>query len=217
MQQAKWLMLMVSLVIWAVAGCTSDANTTATEGQQTGQTTPENDVSALNWQVPSFTYTNQDGETLGLRDLQGKVWLTDFIFTRCPNICPPMTANMLKIQKELKQAGVEAEIVSFSVDPEYDQPDKLKEFAENYGVDLSSWHFVTGYSFDEIQKMVKDTFKGVVSRQEGPSPDVPVLVNHPSQFYLVDQNGKVVKFYDGLGPDVKQVVKDIKSLQQERK
>lgn len=210
-------MLMVSLVIWAVAGCTSDANTTATEGQQTGQTTPENDVSALNWQVPSFTYTNQDGETLGLRDLQGKVWLTDFIFTRCPNICPPMTANMLKIQKELKQAGVEAEIVSFSVDPEYDQPDKLKEFAENYGVDLSSWHFVTGYSFDEIQKMVKDTFKGVVSRQEGPSPDVPVLVNHPSQFYLVDQNGKVVKFYDGLGPDVKQVVKDIKSLQQERK
>lgn len=215
MHKAKWLMVVAGLMIWAVVGCTSNANTS--EGQQTGQTVANNNVSALNWQVPSFTYTNQDGETFGLRDLQEKVWLTDFIFTRCPNICPPMTANMLKIQNTLKQAGVEAEIVSFSVDPEYDQPEKLKEFANKYGVDLNSWHFMTGYSFEEIQKLVKETFKGVVSKQEGPSPDVPVLVNHPSQFYLVDQNGKVVKFYDGLRPDDKQIVNDIKTLQQEGK
>ncbi|MBA4602709.1 SCO family protein [Thermoactinomyces sp. AMNI-1] len=199
-------------MIWAVAGCASNADTTAE--RNSGQTAANNDVSALNWQVPFFTYTNQDGETFGFQDLKGKIWLTDFIFTRCPNICPPMTANMLKIQNALKQAGMEAEIVSFSVDPEYDQPEKLKEFAKNYGADLNSWHFVTGYSFEEIQKLVKDTFKGAVSRQEGPSPDVPVLVNHPSQFYLVDQNGKVVKFYDGLRPDAGQIVNDIKVLQE---
>ncbi len=211
MHKATWLAVMVSLMIWAVAGCTSDADNT--EGQQVVQTETNNDVSALNWQVPSFTYTNQEREPFGLRDLQGKVWLTDFIFTRCPNICPPMTANMLQIQKTLKQAGVEAEIVSFSVDPEFDQPEKLKEFANKYGVDLNSWHFVTGYSFEEMQKIVKETFKGAVSKQEGPSPDVPVLINHPSQFYLVDQNGKVVKFYDGLKPDAKQIANDIKTLQ----
>ncbi|WP_246333857.1 SCO family protein [Thermoactinomyces mirandus] len=212
MNKVKWFAIMVGVMIWAVAGCASNADTTAE--RNSGQTAANNDVSALNWQVPFFTYTNQDGETFGFQDLKGKIWLTDFIFTRCPNICPPMTANMLKIQNALKQAGMEAEIVSFSVDPEYDQPEKLKEFAKNYGADLNSWHFVTGYSFEEIQKLVKDTFKGAVSRQEGPSPDVPVLVNHPSQFYLVDQNGKVVKFYDGLRPDAGQIVNDIKVLQE---
>jgi protein SCO1 len=211
-KSGKWLTLILIGMLAVLAGCS--AGDRPAEETQTGQSAAsDNDVSDLNWQVPSFTYTNQNNETVGLEDLKGKVWLADFIFTRCPNVCPPMTANMSKVQEALKQAGVKAEIVSFTVDPEHDQPEQLREFAEKHHADLNSWHFLTGYSLEEIQKLTREAFKGSISQQEGPSPDVPLLVNHPTQFYLIDQNGKVVKFYDGLKPDAGQIIQDIKNLQ----
>lgn len=212
MKPGKWFALILVCMLVMVAGCSAD-ETPSDQSNGAEQNAASNDVSDLNWQVPSFTYTNQNNEAVGLNDLKGKVWLADFIFTRCPNVCPPMTANMSKVQEDLKQAGVEVEIVSFTVDPEHDQPEQLKEFAEKHHADLNSWHFLTGYSLEEIQKLAQDAFKGAISQQEGPSPDVPLLVNHPTQFYLIDQNGKVVKFYDGLKPDSKQIIQDIKALQ----
>lgn len=206
LRKHKWALLVGLLtMLLMISACSTETNNSK-------QPAP-NDVSELNWKVPDFTYTDQNGKPIGLKDLKGKVWLTNFIFTRCPDICPPMTANMSKVQQHLKEEGIEAEIISFSVDPEHDTPEVLKEFSSNYKVDESSWHFVTGYPLPEIQVMVKETFKGMVEHQKGPSEDVPLLVNHPSQFYLVDGEGKVVRFYDGLQPDPKQIAKEIKEVQ----
>jgi protein SCO1/2 len=211
--------VLAAALAFALAGCGQAQDHTghrhhgtAPDGQIARQT-QNNDVSNLNWRVPDFTFTAQNGKPFGLKDLKGKVWLADFIFTRCPNVCPPMTANMARVQEHLKKAGVNVDIVSFSVDPDYDKPDKLTAFAQKHKTDLSTWHFLTGYKVEEIQKIAMEAFKGPIQQQKGPSPDVPILVTHPTQFYLIDGTGKVVKFYDGLKPDPEQILKDVKQLQ----
>jgi protein SCO1/2 len=107
-------------------------------------------------------------------------------------------------------------MVSFSVNPEYDKADVLKKFGTDHGANLTNWHFLTGYSFADVQKIGLEAFKGQIQKVESNDPNT-VLYNHPSQFYLVDQTGKVRKFYDGLKPDVKQIVADVKKIAAERK
>lgn len=101
----------------------------------------------LNWKLDNFSYTDQNGKTFGRDDLKGKVWVADFIFTSCKTVCPPLIANMERLQRMLKDEGVQnVEFVSFSVDPTVDTPSKLKEFMSRYDMDESKWHFLTGYS-----------------------------------------------------------------------
>ncbi|MBA4496143.1 SCO family protein [Paenactinomyces guangxiensis] len=212
--RVRKIVIGLAALMLAVAGCSTSTEEKA-PNQAAANSSPQsiNDVSDLNWKVPDFTFTDQNGKSFGLKDLKGKVWLADFIFTRCPNVCPPMTANMAKVQKHLNQSGVDVSFVSFSVDPDYDKPAVLKKFAEEHNAILQNWTFLTGYKLEEIQPIAKETFKGNIIHQKGPSPDVPVLVNHPTQFYLIDGTGKVVKFYDGLKPNPEQILKDVKELQ----
>lgn len=84
---------------------------------------------ALNYEIDNFSYQNQDGKTVSLKDLKGEIWIANFIFTSCDTVCPPMTAHMTELQKQVKEEGLDVRFVSFSVDPEVDSPDKLKEFA----------------------------------------------------------------------------------------
>ncbi|OYD08592.1 hypothetical protein CHM34_05285 [Paludifilum halophilum] len=198
--------MLFSLVVLTACGTDEPENNGNDSGQKEQQ--------ALNWEVPDFQYTDQDGELFGLSDLDGKVWLADTIFTRCPDVCPPMTANMSRVQKTLDQEGLDVEIVSFSVDPEHDQPKVLEKFGEKHDVDFDNWHFLTGYSDQEIQKLVRDGFKGTVQKQERKSEDDPLVINHPVSFFLVDRNGTVYQRYDGINPDVDQMMEDVKKLQQ---
>uniref|UniRef100_C5DAR9 Electron transport protein SCO1/SenC n=1 Tax=Geobacillus sp. (strain WCH70) TaxID=471223 RepID=C5DAR9_GEOSW len=154
-----------------------------------GKTIPD----AKNWPVDDFTYTDQNGKPFGLKDLKGKVWVADFIFTNCETVCPPMTANMAKLQKKAKEKGFDVEFVSFSVDPEVDTPEKLKEYVKKFNGDLSNWHLLTGYSQQEIEKFAEKNFKTIVKK-----PKNEDQVIHGTEFYLVDQNGTIVQTYSGV-------------------
>jgi protein SCO1/2 len=176
----------------------------------------QNDVTDLNWQVPAFQAVDQINKPVTLDTVKGQVWLTHVLFTRCPDICPPMTANMAKVQQALTNENIPVKIISFTIDPEHDTPEVLKTFGEKYGVDFTNWHFVSGYTFQDIQQLVKQAFKGQVSQVTSSDPN-RVLFNHPSQFYLIDQTGKVRKFYDGIKPDVKQITADVKEIVAEGK
>lgn len=172
-----------------------------------GQSGIEN---ALNYDVEDFNYTNQDNQTVGLSNLEGKVWIADFIFTSCETVCPPMTYNMSQLQDKVKEEGIEnVEFVSFSVDPTVDSPEALKDFANNYEIDFSNWHFLTGYTQEEIESFAVDSFKSLVKK---PKNDDQVI--HQTSIYLVDQNGVVMKDYDGVS-DVpyEEIIADIKKIQ----
>lgn len=164
---------------------------------------------ALNYEVEPFSFTNQDGETVSLDDLKGKVWVADFIFTNCETVCPPMTAHMTKLQEKANEAGVEVEFVSFSVDPEVDTPEKLKAFASNYSLSFDNWHFLTGYDQKTIEKFAMNSFKTIVQK-----PKNNDQVIHGTKFYIIDQNGIVVKDFSGVeNTPYEEIIDIIKMLQ----
>ncbi|MCF6409430.1 SCO family protein [Pseudalkalibacillus salsuginis] len=167
----------------------------------------------FNFEVQSFNYTDQDGKTVSLEDLKGKMWIADFIFTSCKTVCPPMTNSMASLQKNIKEAGLEdVEIVSFSVDPEVDSPEKLKQFGKKHYADFSNWHFLTGYEQGDIEAFAEESFKAAVQKTAASDQ-----VSHGTSFYLVDQSGTVVTRYSGTNrsdEDDQKVIQDIKALQQ---
>ncbi|USK34561.1 SCO family protein [Bacillus sp. F19] len=158
------------------------------------------------YQMKSFTYTNQDGEAFGTDDLKGKVWIADFIFTSCETVCPPMTANMAALQKDLKEEELTVELVSISVDPSVDTPEKLQAFMQRFTEDESNWNMLTGYSQEEIEKFARDEFQTLVQK---PSSSDQVI--HGTNFYLINKNGEIVNDYSFThGNHFKKIIADVK-------
>ena len=90
-------------------------------------------------EVTDFTLTNQDGRTIDESIFDGRYTVLDFVFTNCPFACPGMTAQMALVQEK-----TDAPLVSITVDPDNDTPQRLRAFAENYAADLDRWTFLTG-------------------------------------------------------------------------
>lgn len=160
----------------------------------------------LNWETKTFSFTDQNNNSYGSENLKGKVWIADFLFTSCETVCTPMTANMSKLQKMVKEEKLDVEFVSFSVDPTIDTPVKLQAYIN---VDESKWHLLTGYSQSEIEKFASSNFNTIAKKPEGSNQ-----VIHATKFYLIDKNGIVMKDYSGLS-DVpyENIIEDIKILQ----
>lgn len=165
---------------------------------------------ALNWKIKDFKVTNQDNKPFGMENLKGKIWLSDFVYTSCTDVCPPMTANMLKLQNRLKAEGLtNVELVSFSVDPTVDSPEKLRAFAKQYRADMKNWVFLTGYSQKFIENFALKNYKTFVKK-----PVEGDQVIHGTDFYLIGSDGKIKKYYNGFSKTpFDQIIKDIKALQ----
>ena len=162
----------------------------------------------FSYEVQDFSFTNQDGETVAKSDLDGKFWVADFIFTNCETVCPPMTSNMAKLQNQLTEAGLDdVHLVSFSVDPENDTPEALKEYGESRDAAFGNWDFLTGYEFDEIKEFSIKSFKSPVELD--PNSD---QVMHVTSFFLVSPEGNAIKRYTGTMPaEIEKIVADIES------
>ncbi len=94
-----------------------------------------------------FSFADSDGNTVTLSGTNGKTRLLYFFFASCPDVCPPTTALMSKVQDELKADGVfgsEVEFLSVTIDPDNDTPEVLKEYAERFDADPSGWKFLRG-------------------------------------------------------------------------
>lgn len=166
--------------------------------------------SNMSKKVPDFTYTSEASEDIGLEDFKGKWWIADMIFTNCTTVCIPMTSNMANLQDMVNENEWKEDVhfVSFSVDPDYDTPEVLAEYAEDYGADLSNWTFLTGYDFETIQELSIKTFQSSLMEPMG---DDQVL--HGTRFYLVNPEGEVVKFYDGAsGQEMDVIYEDLEKI-----
>ncbi|MDR6224042.1 SCO family protein [Desmospora profundinema] len=200
---AMGLLAVMALVIGFIAW-----EKTRSTDQSPNQESPQ---SVLNWDVPSFQFTDQHGQPFGLSDLEGKVWVADMVLTECRDICPVLTSNMAQLQKRLAEEGVEAQLVTFSVDPETDTPDVLKQYGETFGADFDNWRFLTNQDFEKMKQFIESTFNVPVEHNHDPDATSPVM--HSGRFFLVDSTGKVVKLYDGAEPNYDQIIQDIKELQ----
>ena len=166
--------------------------------------------------LPHFELTNQNNEKVDSEDLYGKLWIANFIFTECKGICPAQTASMNQLQSTFKKtpsAWKDIRLVSISVDPDHDTPDALKRYIADKDLEASQWHFLTG-GREEIWDLTKQGFKLPVA-EDAKNKAMPIL--HSSQFVLVDWEGRIRGYYNGLDPDaVKELMRDTGTVFRER-
>jgi protein SCO1 len=171
---------------------------------------PDKDSLPILSTVPEFSLMDQDGKTITLNDMKGKIWLADLIFTKCEGICPRMSSNFSQLQTSLSNNDIH--LVSFSVDPEYDRGEVLKSYANRFNADPAKWTFVTG-NRPTIFSLAKQGFLlGVDSA--GLEPDN--LITHSEKFVLIDRKGRMRSYYDGTDSTTQVKIKaDIECLQAE--
>lgn len=152
--------------------------------------------------VPEFTLTNHDGEPVTERILEGRITVVDFMFTNCPLVCPGMTGAMRGLTDRLKNTGVR--FVSFSVDPERDTPERLREYAALYEADLARWTFLTG-DRATVQRILESGLMFAMS--DDPSMQIPLQdgstmanIVHPSRLVLIGPERQVLGMYDFSDP-----------------
>lgn len=150
--------------------------------------------------VPAFALTNQHGQLVSNESLEGTVWISDVIFTRCPVQCLKLSAQMKKLQGELP----DVKFVSLTADPEYDTPSVLKKYADKYGAMPGRWHFLTGRR-DDVFRLAVNGFKfAVVPKEENQKEFPDDLFIHSTMFALVDKKGRLRGWFEANEPEAMQ-------------
>lgn len=169
--------------------------------------------------IPDFSFVNQFGDTVTQSDYLGNVYVVNFIFTTCPTICPVMTYQMRRVQQKF-ETFPNFKILSHSVNPQYDTPEVLMDYAKTMEADLSNWNFVTGNK-DSIYNIANYYF---VSAMEDSLAEGGFL--HSEYFVIIDKEGRVrareddngnnIGVYDGTSEyEVGLLIDDLKVLMAE--
>ncbi|WP_452597859.1 SCO family protein [Pontimicrobium sp. MEBiC01747] len=143
--------------------------------------------------VPNFSFTNQDGKTITQEDYKGKVYVVEFFFTTCPTICPRMNRNLIEIQNAFRGEN-DFGVASFSITPEIDTPEVLKEYASRYGVTNPNWNLMTGEE-NAIYNLANIGFNIFV----GKNAEVEAGFEHSGDFALIDKEGYIRSRKDAFG------------------
>jgi protein SCO1/2 len=160
--------------------------------------------------LPEFQLTDQEGHAFGAAQLRGYVWMAGFIFTRCPTICPAITARMSKIQHRARGIEEGFRLVSFSVDPAYDTPERLAEYARAHKASPRMWKMLTG-PLDAMKSTVEEGLKIAMGTPQGEQDFASLF--HGTHFVLVDRQLQIRGYYDSSAPDVEdQILHDATML-----
>jgi protein SCO1/2 len=163
------------------------------------------------FEVPHFSFTDQDGNIVSSETTKDKILVVDFFFTSCKSICPIMTTRMAGLQVNIPlhdEAYKDVLFLSHTVDPEHDTPEVLKEYAREHKADTARWKFLTGDA-SAIYRLGNTGY--LVSAMEDTLD--PERFVHSPNFVLVDKQRHIRGFYDGTTPGgVKDLVNDIKLL-----
>ncbi len=177
--------------------------------------------------VPDFNLTNQMGQQVSWKDLEGKIVVADFIFTRCPVICPKMTNNMKRLQEAVKnnnRAGSRdanyVQFISITVDPRHDSVQELKKYADRFQINPQNWWLLTGDKKQIYDLAINGMKLGIQDTE------VDTAFIHPQKFVLIDKDRVIrtrkdefgnPKLYNGLDSnDMKNIAEDVVLLALEK-
>jgi len=167
---------------------------------------------AMLGRLPGFTLTDQNGRPFGSRDLTGKVWVADFIFTACQQACPMLSERMAEVGKRARHLGPDFHLVSISVDPERDTPERLAAYAARYGANPIAWSFLTGPE-TAIQATVVAGFKvGAGKERSGGGADGgPSFweIFHGEKLVLVDRQLRIRGYFDATPAGIDQLLEAV--------
>ena len=150
-------------------------------------------MNGQNRRVPQFALLNQDSLLITDKDYLGKVYIVEFFFTSCPSICPIMSQNLVELQNEFKDFE-DFGVASITINPEYDTPMVLKEYAEKYGINDLDWHLLTGER-EVIYDLANIGFNIFATE----APEVAGGFEHSGLFALIDKKGFIRSRIDDFG------------------
>jgi protein SCO1/2 len=157
--------------------------------------------------IPAFHMANQDGKLVTNEIFAHGITVVNFFFTSCPTICPTMNSEMLRVQESFENRK-DIQILSFSVDPEYDTSEVLKEYGQRLGVNNNMWNMLTG-DIEEIYSLARCGF--ILPVEHG--GDDPFEFIHSEKFILVDKESRIRGYYDGTSrKDVDRLIIEIQVL-----
>ena len=143
--------------------------------------------------APDFILTNQDSILISSEDLIGKVYVLEFFFTRCPDICIEMNRNMKLLDEKFGESN-EFGIVSITIDPQNDNPSTLKKYSEVLDIQSQNWHFLTGEK-DYIYNLANNGFN-IYANQ---NVNFAGGFEHQGYFALIDKDGYIRSRKDNYG------------------
>ena len=163
--------------------------------------------------VQNFSFTDQNGQPVTEKNVDGKVYVTNYFFTTCKGICPKMNFNLKGVYDQFKN-DKDFAIISHSSMPETDSVPLLKDYEEkmlpNDHNNAAKWYFVTG-SKDSLYKMARQSY--LLDNDKNNSQNIQEAFIHTQFIALVDQKKRVRGIYDGLKPgEIAQLEKDIAKL-----
>ncbi len=164
------------------------------------------------YEVREFALVDQDGAPYTRESMQGRTVIANFIFTKCPSVCPRLTRTMADLQRQLKDKGLPVQLLSVSVDPERDTPGVLRKYAEAAGADLTSWAFLTG-TLPAITAFVEGTFKLSMGETVGKHLRG---VAHTERFALVDTEGWIRGTYEAEPGSLRTLLQHTQAVAEKR-
>ena len=162
--------------------------------------------------IPSFSFTNQNGETITEKTTDGKIYVVDFFFTRCPGICPRLTKNLAVVQDSMRNDN-NVLLLSHSVTPESDSTSVLKRYAKEHNVISGKWHLLTG-NRDSIYTIARQAY--FADEDLGQQKDASDFL-HTENMLLIDKHRRIRGIYKGTSEtEMKNIIDDIRLLEKEQ-
>ena len=156
--------------------------------------------------ISDFKLINQNGEEITQEFYKNKIYVADFFFTTCQDICPIMTKNMYRLQEELKEDN-DILFLSHTVIPEIDTVQQLKKYAVDNKIDESKWNLVTGDK-KQIYELARKSYLAVEDAEFGEYDMI-----HTENFMLIDKKRQIRGFYDGTNDlEIDRLLSDIEIL-----
>lgn len=159
--------------------------------------------------IAPFVFEDQNGQKISSDQLEGKVYVANFFFSICVNVCPKMTKNLLVVQDSFRNDD-RVQLISHTVMPWVDSVSRLKEYAQVNEIDDDKWHLVTGDQ-DEIYALARESY--FADEGFGKSVTDPNDFLHTEKMILIDQRRRIRGVYNGTIPlEMKRMIEDIKQL-----
>lgn len=205
------LFLLLTYLSFLCVGCkkTKSVDSSSLPYFKTAEFTPEwvepdNSIHTIG----SFSFTNQNGESITQATTNGNIYIANFFFTICPGICPVMTDNMFRIQEEFKSTR-DFLLLSHTVTPWIDTVEKLKAYSKEKKVDAKKWHLLTGPE-DEIYNLARVSY--FADKEIGHKAENEDFL-HTENFILVDKKRRIRGIYNGtITSDIDRLIEDVNIL-----
>ncbi|MGE3315397.1 MAG: SCO family protein [Planctomycetaceae bacterium] len=169
------------------------ASSTSKEGSTQNATAPKTPWNPNG--IEDFSLTERSGKTITKADLLGHDWIVSFIFINCAGPCPKVTGQMHELQKDLKETDVR--LLTITVDPKTDTPERLQKYAEVFSADPERWLFLTGEE-EKVYKLIQGSFQSYIEQAKGEDRKPGFEVAHETNLLHLNKKGVVVGKYKAL-------------------